>query len=232
MQVVTNAEVISIKEYSEDLREYIIKPEKYRRFDAGTFLQLALENVSASDYWPESRTFSMASAYNTKNKTIKLIIRKIGKYTKKIFEELKVGTTCTIKYAFGDMILPESGEVEVICIAAGSGIAPFLGFAEELKCENRLNNLKLLYTVRKETDLIGYNFFKENISDRNLSLFITDEVSDKGLNRLMNIKDILAKVENIETTHFYICGAPSFIKFFKDELKKYNIDNIHLDEWE
>lgn len=74
MQVVTNAEVISIKEYSEDLREYIIKPEKYRRFDAGTFLQLALENVSASDYWPESRTFSMASAYNNKTKTIKLIL--------------------------------------------------------------------------------------------------------------------------------------------------------------
>jgi len=233
MQVVTNAEVISIKEYSEDLREYIIKPEKYRRFDAGTFLQLALENVSASDYWPESRTFSMASAYNTKNKTIKLIIRKMGKFTGDIFEKLKIGSTCTIKYAFGDMLLPQfDNSCEVVCIAAGSGIAPFLSFVEELETEKQLNRLKLLYTVRKEEDFISYDYLINSIGENNLKLFSTDIESTKALFRLININDILDITEDKKTAHFYICGAPEFIKFFRDELQKHNITNIHLDEWE
>lgn len=233
MQVVTNAEIIDIKEYSENLREYIIKPEKYRRFDAGTFLQLALENVTASDYWPESRTFSMASSYNTKNKTIKLIIRKMGKFTGDIFEKLEIGSTCTIKYAFGDMLLPQfDNECEVVCIAAGSGIAPFLSFVEELEGENKLGRLKLLYTVRKEEDFISYDYLINNMIGENLKLFSTDVESDKALFRLMNINDILSVVKNKETAHFYICGAPDFIKFFRNELQKYNITNIHLDEWE
>ncbi len=233
MQIVTNAEVISIKEYSENLREYIIKPEKYRRFDAGTFLQLALENVTASDYWPESRTFSMASAYNIKNKTIKLIIRKMGKFTTNIFEKLQVGVTCTIKYAFGDMLLPQfDNSCEVVCIAAGSGIAPFLSFIEELESENQLNRLKLLYTVRKEEDFISYDYLINNIDKDNLKLFSTDLESKKALFRLMNINDILNTIKDKNTAHFYICGAPEFIKFFRDELQKHNITNIHLDEWE
>lgn len=232
MQIVTNAEVISIKEYSEDLREYIIKPEKYRRFDAGTFLQLTLENVSASDYWPDSRTFSMASAYN-KSKTIKLIIRKMGKFTGKIFNELQVGSTCTIKYAFGDMLLPQFDKnCEVVCIAAGSGIAPFLSFVEELEAENQLNRLKLLYTVRKEEDFISYDYLTNNILNEDLKLFSTDTKSNKALFRLMNINDILDITRDKKTAHFYICGAPEFIKFFRDELQKNNITNIHLDEWE
>jgi|GEM_PF-793618 len=233
MQVVTNAEVISLREYSEDLREYIIKPAKYRRFDAGTFLQLALENVSASDYWPESRTFSMASAYNTKNKTIKLIIRKMGKFTSEIFEKLKIGSTCTIKYSFGDMLLPQfDNECEVICIAAGSGIAPFLSFVEELEAESQLNRLKLLYTVRKEEDFISYDYLVSSINKDSLKLFSTDIKSNKAIFRLMNVEDILELTKNQERAHFYICGAPSFINFFRDELQKHNINNIHLDEWE
>ena len=48
MQVVTNAEVISIKEYSEDLREYIIKPEKYRRFELPP---RNLKNTETRRFW-------------------------------------------------------------------------------------------------------------------------------------------------------------------------------------
>ncbi len=232
MQVVTSAEIISIKEYSEDLREYILKPEKYRRFDAGTFLQLALEDVSASEYWPESRTFSMASAYN-KTKTIKLIIRKVGKFTKRIFEETKVGSKLTIKYSFGDMLLPQfDTQCEVVCIAAGTGIAPFLSFMEELENENQLDRMKLLYTVRREEDFISYEEIKDKIHNDNLMLFSTDIKSEKAEYRLLNTNDIFTVTKEKERAHYYICGSPEFISFFKTELESNNIKNIHLDEWE
>ncbi|GAB4223601.1 MAG: ferredoxin--NADP reductase [Francisella sp.] len=231
METVTQAEILSIKEFSENLREYVIKPEIYRRFEAGSFLQFSLGLVNASDYWPESRPFSIASAYN-KEKTMRLIIRKVGSFTTKIFNELNVGDKITIKYFFGDMNLPEDDENEVICIAAGSGIAPFIGFYEELKQENKLNKFRLLYTVRKEEDFISYTEFCSNLSEKQYKFFVTDKKSDKGLNRLMNINDILELSHNNKDAHYYICGSPEFIIYFKSELEKKGIKNIYLDEWE
>jgi ferredoxin-NADP reductase len=232
MEIVTKAEIISIKEYSENLREYILKPDIYRRFDAGTFLQLSLNLVDASDYWPESRTFSMASAYN-KEKTIKLIIRKAGIYTTKIFNELFEGGKVTIKYAFGDMVLPQfDNENDIICIAAGSGIAPFLSFYEELKSEKMLSRFKLLYSVRKDEDFIEYESFISDLSDKQRQFFVTDKKSNKGINRLMNINDILELAGYNKEAHYYICGSKEFIMQFKKELKNNGILNIYLDEWE
>ena len=47
----------------------------------------------------------------------------------------------------------------------------------------------------------------------------------------MNINDIV-QGENYKDKHYYICGSPEFITFFKDELLKKGIKNIYLDEWE
>jgi len=233
MQTVTKAEVLEIITYADDLKEFILKPEKYRRFDAGTFLQLTLEDVTASDRWPESRTFSMASAYNKKNKTMRLLIRKVGNYTERIFNELKVGSTCTIKYDFGEMILPQFDSVNpIICIAGGTGIAPFLSFVEELEREGELARIKVLYSVREESDFIGYDYLKKTLEDSQLTLFCTDKKSEKGLFRLMTDKDITKDLEEPSKAHYYICGSPEFITHFKENLIEQGIKNIYLDEWD
>ena len=232
MNIVSRAKVISMIEYSDNLREYVIQLENYRRYDAGTFLQLTLENVTASDYWPESRTFSISSSYNKQYKTMKLIIRKTGKYTTKIFEQLLIGSECTVKYAFGDMVLPQFDNINnIVCIAAGSGIAPFLSFVEELEQESQIDRLELFYTVREEKDFISYEYLKSVISKDNLHLFVTDEKSELVNNRLMNIDDIIND-ENHINKHYYISGSPEFITFFQKELLNKNIKKIYLDEWE
>ena len=154
MAVVTNAEILSVIEHGEDVREFILKPKIYRRFEAGTFLQLTLEDVNASEIWPDSRTFSIASCHN-KDKTIRLIIKKVGEYTGKLFNELKEGSECTIKYSFGDFLLPVfDKENPIVCVAGGTGIAPFLSFLGQLKNENNLNRMYLLYSVKKFENFI------------------------------------------------------------------------------
>ena len=232
MVTVSSAEVVEIKDYAADLKEYILKPAKYRYYDAGTFLQLSLEKATASENWPESRTFSLAS-FGSKDKTIKLIIRCMGSYTKRIFEELRIGCECTIKYSFGDMLLPQfDNDNSIVCIAGGSGIAPFLGFVEALDQEGDVGRLKMLYTVRRESDFISYDFLANKINPENLKLFCTDDKSDKGMFRLMNIDDVTAIVDEPLLAHYYICGAPDFINFFRDALKAKGMTNIYFDEWE
>ena len=155
MSTISKAKVLSIREYGSDVREYIFQLEKNHYFEAGSFLLLTLEKKEDYSRWPsESRNFSIASQYNEEG-TLKLIIRKVGYYTGRIFDELKVGSECVVKYAFGDFLLPFFDKsAKICCIAGGTGIAPILGFCEQLKKEKRENNLHVYYSFKNEDELI------------------------------------------------------------------------------
>ena len=232
MSIFSRATVVSIKDYGDNIKEFTLKLDNYKRFEAGTFLQLTLKNVTASERWPDSRPFSIASYYNT-NKTMRLIIRKVGKYTTKIFEQLVVGATCTVKYAFGEFILPMfDRENEIICIAGGTGISPFLSFIECLEREGRIDRIKLFYSVRTQKDYIELDYIKNTISKDNLFLYCTGENVDYAKNERIKIEEILENVKDKEKADFYICGSNEFIADFKRELKENDIERINTDEWQ
>lgn len=232
MAVVTQAEVISIKEHTEEIREYILKPDKYRRFEAGMFLQLTLEEVNSSDYWPESRTFSLASYYN-KEKIIRLVIKKAGQYTTRIFNEVKKGNEITIKYAYGDFILPVFDQKnDIICLAGGTGVTPFFSFIEALEEQNELERLKLLYSVKKYEDFIRLKYLKDKLNDEQLLLFTTQEDNNETVNRRINKNDVINLASNYKEAHYYICGTNEFNLDFKEKLEAENLKNVYLDQWE
>ena len=232
MSIFSRATVVSIKDYGNDIKEFTLKLDNYKWFEAGTFLQLTLKNVTASERWPDSRPFSIASYYN-ENKTMRLIIRKVGKYTTKIFEQLVVGATCTVKYAFGEFILPMfDRENEIICIAGGTGISPFLSFIECLEREGGIDRIKLFYSVRTQKDYIKLNYIKNAINKDNLFLYCTGENVDYAKNGRIKIEEILENVKDKEKADFYICGSNEFIADFKRELKENDIERINTDEWQ
>jgi len=232
MAVVTQAEVLSIIEHTAEIREYILKPDKYRRFEAGMFLQLSLEEVDSSDYWPESRTFSLASYYN-KEKVITLIIKKVGQYTTRIFNEVHKGSKVTIKYAYGDFILPVFDQKnDIICLAGGTGITPYFSFIEALEEQNELERLKLLYSAKTYGDFIRLDYLKDKLNDDQLLLFTTQEENSKTINRRISKEDAISSTSNYQDAHYYICGTTDFNLDFKEKLEVENLRNIYLDQWE
>jgi NAD(P)H-flavin reductase len=100
MNFVANGNVEKIIEYSSNLKEYLFKLEKNRNYQPGSFAQLTLDKVTASDRWPESRTFSIASY---KKGFMRFIIKREGEYTSKILDTLGEGSNVTLKFPFGDL---------------------------------------------------------------------------------------------------------------------------------
>lgn len=231
MITISKAIVKEVIEHKDDLREYILLPEKYRAFRAGMFLQLTLDNVSASDYWPESRTFSIASSYDKLIPSFRLIIRRVGKYTSRIFNELQANSTCTLKYAFGDMMLPKDENREIICVAGGSGIAPFLSFVDECKKLNKLGKLYILYSSKTQIEML----YKEKLSESlgtNFKPFITRETVSCAQNRRISVDDVLSLSRTLSNPCFYVCGSPDFITYFKNSLLSSGKTDVFTDEWE
>jgi ferredoxin-NADP reductase len=226
MSIVSKAKVIKIKSISELINEYYLQPELKIQHEPGQFLQLSLVLVDSSSMWPESRSFSFAS-YDRYDKLIRLIIKKQGRYTNKIFIELKEGSYCTIKLPYGDF-LPPMDNTDIICIAGGTGISPFLSFIDFYEKEGLLNHLTILYSAKTFNDLIDYNSMNNRLAD-NLKIFLTKEVKDIAINRRINLSDIT--LLSSKNTPIYICGSNDFINFFKHELSSIGYNNLYYDEW-
>ncbi len=231
MSVISKATIVAIKEYGKEIREYELQLEKNYYFEAGSFLLLTLEKQENYSRWPESRNFSIASAYN-EDGIIKLLIRKVGEYTTRIFNELAVGSSCMVKYAFGDFLLPFFDKISPIyCFAGGTGIAPILSFCEQLKQQNQESRLHVYYSFKNKTEQPGLENLRNIIPQSQLHLFCTREKIEGIPHRRMNTQDILQANVDITNAHFYICGGETFTNEFVSFLEENKAENIYTDEW-
>ncbi|SMD34340.1 Ferredoxin-NADP reductase [Reichenbachiella faecimaris] len=232
MSIVSSALVVDVIVHSDIVHEFILRVDEFEDYEPGQFLQLTLDQTDASALWPESRTFSIAS-YNPQEKLIRLIIKKVGSYTIRIFNELVPNTICTVKYAYGDFMLPMFDEEEKIhCIAGGTGIAPFLSFLEYLTMNGKVNRLYIYYSARKESELVHFEDLKRLLPEGHLKTFTTRKTSSTSENRRMLVSDIIPNVNDFTEEHFYVCGSKGLIEKFKDELEEKGAENIYLDEWD
>lgn len=227
MPVVSLAKVMTVHSLSENIKEYLLLPEIKTNYEPGQFLQLSLDKIKASEPWRDSRTFSIAS-FQTERNWIRLVIKNVGEYTEKIFKEMQEGTVVTIKYAFGDFLLPYDGESKILCVAGGTGITPFLSFLDYLGKKGQLNRIRILYSVRNRDEAFYYEEIRNKIGN-NIILFTTREQSGDSINRRIEFQDISDFSDT--QTDVYICGSEDFNCSMNDILQKEGYQNIHLDEW-
>ena len=227
MNYVTQAEVIEVIEHSKDIREYVLRPEKERKYNPGSFVQLTLDLVTASDIWPDSRTFSIASY---EKGLMRFIIKNVGSYTLRIFNELNLGKRCTIKYPFGDLFNPKIENERHLFIAGGVGITPYFSLIKYYELKGLLKNIYLFYSVRFFDDLLHYKSLKNTLC-KNMEVFITREKIDNCYNSKISIADI-HRVAADKETNIYICGSKTFSSDYKELLIKNGYTKINMDEWE
>lgn len=231
MATIAKAQVINISNHGEDVKRFDFRVDKLNDFEAGQFLQLTLEDFNGSGNWPESRTFSIASYINKDNK-ITLIIKKVGVYTTKIFNELKIGSFCTLKYAYGDFLLPMFDEdARVHCIAGGTGIAPFISFFHQRHYERNTENMYLYYSVRENHNFVALDEIKECLPKDNIYLYCSQEKVKDLKNSRIDFQDIKKNIQNIEEDYFYICGSNELIKNYTTLLRNYGVINIITEDW-
>lgn len=226
MNYVTQAKVVQVIEHGKDIREYVFELEKERKYNPGSFVQLTLELVTASDIWPDSRTFSIAS-YEKGN--MRFIIKNVGTYTSRIFNELNVGNRCTIKYPFGNLFNKSLVNENHLFIAGGIGITPYLGIIKYFEMNGLLDKISLFYSARYFNDLLHYEALKNVLAD-DIEVFITREKHSNCHNKHINIEDIIRVAD--KNTNIYICGSKSFNNDYKKLLIKNGYSKIFMDEWE
>jgi ferredoxin-NADP reductase len=233
-----SAEVTSVLKHSNEVCTLILRPlEPLPRFHPGQFLHLSLEAYDPTRQWPESRVFSIASS-PLRSSSLRITLAVKGKYTRRMFDEIRQGSIVFLKLPYGDVSFEPNGRDKVL-IAGGTGITPFVSFLEYILDVGVRAPVMLFYGVRSR-DLIIYHELLEECS-RKLELFsklvFVENVpeSDPEYQRgKLDIETILSRVRDAQGSDFYLSGPPLMIKSFEATLMAQSVtrEQIFTDQWE
>ncbi|HUU40266.1 MAG TPA: FAD-dependent oxidoreductase [Desulfatiglandales bacterium] len=233
--------ISSIDAHSDSVFTVKLKPaRRLPRFKPGQFLHLALDSYDPTGgYWPESRVFSIASAPFDSEITIAYAVK--GKFTLRMKEELEVGKDVWIKLPYGHFVVSSAPDEEVVLVAGGTGITPFIPFLlKEIK--NPLGKkIRLIYGARRPELLIFGDVIADVLADLNgfkFQPFCEESANTKPqfpvAQGRLTIDAILRATTDPTKAVFYLSGPVEMINIFKNGLRDTGIsdNNIRIDEWE
>ena len=233
--------VSSINNHDDTVSTVTLKPfRRIPNFQPGQFLHLALDPFDPTiGFWPESRVFSIASTPLDPELTIAYAVK--GAFTKRMREELAVGKEVWVRLPYGHFNLAASADDEVVLIAGGTGITPFIAFILNEMHRPSGMILKLVYGVRRPElflfpDILiqamyrlnGFKVLSFSEDGRhNNNQFPVDEGS-------LSLDKIWQVVVEPRKAIFYLSGPVAMISAFNAGLlgSGVNPGKIRIDEWE
>lgn len=217
--------VQEVKNETKDTFTLTLKSEKVFLFKAGQFCFLRLNKDKLYARHP----FTISSS--PKENELRFTVKLTGKFTKTL-SELKRGENIIVDGPFGIFTI-EDYDKNLIFIAGGVGIAPFMSIIRDKIEDNRTQNIVLLYgsktkegiIYREQIDNIKNDWFEKVYILSDDHFFPkTSEYETGYIN-----KEIIKKyVRNTNNSLFYICGPESMENSVQKSLKELRIKNENI----
>jgi len=192
----------------------------------GQFLHLALEEYDPSAGWPESRCFSMQSAPN--EPLLKITFATKGNFTKRMSTELTKGKIIDLKLPYGELFQYEHSKNNVVFIAGGTGITPYLSAFTDESFQTYIKP-RLYLGVRD----MQYHIYQSELAlaqqiNPTLEIFIKNQ----NVDGILDIDAIFN--DNGAGATYFVSGPQAMISAFKNKLQAKGVSepNIRTDEWE
>ena len=165
---------------------------------------------------PVYRAYSIAT--DPRDKThIDLVVRLVpgGICTTYVFEHMKVGQDLTINGPYGDFRLTGTDK-EMIFIAGGSGMAPFLSMLEHMRNENIQRKVTYFFGARAKRDLICLDrmaeFEKALPNFKFIPCLSEPMPDDNWTGETGLVTDVMKRhCPNLSNMEAYLCGSPGMI---------------------
>lgn len=204
--------VKKIKWETKDTFTLVLKPHGDFKFRAGQFcfLRINKENLYAR------HPFTISSSPN--EKTLNFTIKMSGRFTK-VASELKVGEEIFVEGPFGVFTF-EDGEKDLVFIAGGVGITPFMSMIKDNLNRKIDNDMLLLYGARRKNEII-FKKKLDGISSKDFSkVYVLNKekggkVFESGR---VNKKMIRKYVKDVGNSSFYLCGPQVMMESIKEIL--------------
>ena len=232
--------ITDIKEETKDVKTFTLTADKtsdtlhLAPFKAGQYITI---HVTIDDA-PVTRAYSLSSAPSLVNKDIyKITIKRVenGLVSNYMLDNMKVGDKLDVSKPAGDFgYNPIKDEENVIAIAGGSGITPFMSLAHAI-LEGTYNcNLTVFYSVRTYDDIIFKREIEEiNKKKRNVQFVITltREEKEGYLNGHLTKEMLEPYIKEFNTV--LMCGPKELYRSMNEILNEFNIPrkSVHYENF-
>jgi len=238
MPVKFSAEVTNVRRHGGDVATYEFRCLTPRpRWKPGQFLHLALDAYDPSGHWPESRCFTMASGSLEKD-NVRLTIAAKGKFTRRILAELQRGCKVWMKAPYGDFIVRTSPSRDVVLIAGGTGVTPFVAFMEDSMVKGLDGNVWLHYGARSQ-DLLVFRDFADRCAQQfpsfRMACYAESGASGSTIAGRIDLVRAVGCARNGQAATYFLCGPQEMINSFRTRLtEEFGVPelNVKLDAWE
>jgi glycine betaine catabolism B len=171
-------------------------------------------------YWPDSpkykRAYSLSSCALDRG-FFEVTVKRDGKMGTRIVDWAKEGDTLFVIPPVGKFLPVYEPDKHLICIAGGSGVTPFRGFAREATRRQLETRITVLYSVRTTNDIIFHDEFKElAIENEHFEFLVTCtrlHPEDMWTGRRGRITPdwITEHIIDLPNTVFYACGPTALV---------------------
>lgn len=110
----------------------------------------------------------------------------------------------------------------IVCIAGGSGITPFLSMAKSVAEGNEDYNMTLFYGA-KDFENLAYRDELEVLKKSEVQIIYVLETAHEGCEQGFVTAKMLEKYVDINSSTFFMCGPVAMYASILDELKPYNL---------
>lgn len=221
-------EIVEIREETYDVKTFRLKLDKTIKYIPGQYFLAYIGS--------ESRPFTFSNI--PEKDYIEFTVKKLGTFTAKL-HSLKAGDNVNIEGPFGEKLnFDESITDDVVFIAGGSGITPFMSAIRYAVNKRLKNKFYLFFSNKTEKDIIYYKELEKirRISNIKVIKTLTDNVPDgwKGETGRINRQMIERYVSEPKDKLWYLCGPPPMIKAIKQILLEMNIPEkrLRVEDWQ
>ena len=194
-------------------------------FQAGQYINLFVETGGVRT----SRPYSISSPPNQTG-YYDITVRRVadGFVSTYLLDEVKVGDIYQSTSPSGQFYHnPLFHGEDLVFLAGGSGITPFMSMIKEITDRGLDRRIKLIYGNRISDDIIFKKEIKER-SARHENLTVHTVISEpangyKGSIGFITAESIKDLSGNLDDKMFYVCGPEAMYTFVLAELKKLNI---------
>lgn len=220
-----------IEEHGSIAKSYYFKSEtELAYFKAGQYLTFKLEIGNSV----VTRSYSIASSpASALNGEYQITVKRIadGFVSDYILDNWNVGDEVIAYAPEGNMTYCPLRDAEnIVAIAGGSGITPFLSLARAIDQGDEDCTLTLLYGC-KTSDEILFKSELDELSQRNEKInvvYVLSHSDEDGYEKGFVGADIIKKYAPKGNYSIFVCGPGGMYKFLEAELPKFQIERKYI----
>lgn len=187
-------------------------------FQPGQSARIMLLNPPYDDAAGRRRFFCITNP-PSENRFIKITTRIRDTAFKKSLLEMPVGTEVEISDIGGTFLLPAKTDKQLVFIAGGIGITPFMSMLRHIKEKSLLYRITLLYSNRDQASAAFLPELRETqkqLQNFKLVLTMTDDALWNGEKRRIDKEFLKDCVPDPARALFYIAGPPVMVAAMYD----------------